>query len=504
MKIAYNPLGSTVLTVSPSENDITFDLPGKAIWTKGVKFGWYTTFSKDTSTASGYSGLVPAPNYNDNSTTRFLREDGKWIIPTNTTYSVVSSTANGLTPKVINTNTATVDSTYYVLSSKNGSAVPSWYKLPATTFANDNTTYTLSGALNGNTFVTTLTPSSGDTTAATVPVMTAATSSAAGTAGLVPAPEANKHTSFLRGDGTWSALNTSNIIALTNYSKATTAGDLETSDSLNTALGKLEYKTNIAYNWYKDITNTDTDEVINKWSEVVSFLNGVTNSESILNKFITTDTTQTITGLKTFNNHIVMGTNHYIYGSNEDGGSMLYFDGKRTILGSTTSNADYTHIRSKEATVTIGAGNDASYKVLHSGNYTDYITTSTFPGLNSTGTITGVSAGTGLSGGGNSGKVTLNNTGVLSTSINGNYLLVNTGGTEENLTIPYAVNADNTNKVGGLYVHTTEINNEANKIVRTDNKGDIKVGKILGDIQGCILTTYSSKVNLNTLDDDNL
>lgn len=302
MKIAYNPLGSTVLTVPPSENDITFDLPGKAIWTKGVKFGWYTTFSKDTSTASGYSGLVPAPDYNNNSTTRFLREDGKWIIPT--TYSVVSSTANGLTPKVINTNTATVDSTYYVLSSKNGSAVPSWYKLPATTFANDNTTYILSGALNGNTFVTTLTPSSGDTTAATVPVMTAATSSAAGTAGLVPAPEANKHTSFLRGDGIWSAL-TSNIITLTNYSKPTVAGDLETSDSLNSALGKLEYKTNIAYNWYKDITNTDTDEVINKWSEVVSFLNGVTNSESILNKFITTDTTQTITGTKTFNNKIL-------------------------------------------------------------------------------------------------------------------------------------------------------------------------------------------------------
>ena len=33
--------------------------------------------------------------------------------------------------------------------------------------------------------------------------MGAATSSAAGTAGLVPAPAANKHTSFLRGDGTW-------------------------------------------------------------------------------------------------------------------------------------------------------------------------------------------------------------------------------------------------------------------------------------------------------------
>ena len=36
-----------------------------------------------------------------------------------------------------------------------------------------------------------------------VPIMTTATSSAAGTSGLVPAPAAGKQTSFLRGDGTW-------------------------------------------------------------------------------------------------------------------------------------------------------------------------------------------------------------------------------------------------------------------------------------------------------------
>jgi len=33
--------------------------------------------------------------------------------------------------------------------------------------------------------------------------MTAATASAAGKGGLVPAPAAGKQTSFLRGDGTW-------------------------------------------------------------------------------------------------------------------------------------------------------------------------------------------------------------------------------------------------------------------------------------------------------------
>jgi len=57
--------------------------------------------------------------------------------------------------------------------------------------------------LNGNTFVSSLTPSSGTATTSTVPAMSAATASAAGKAGLVPAPAAGKNTSFLRGDGTW-------------------------------------------------------------------------------------------------------------------------------------------------------------------------------------------------------------------------------------------------------------------------------------------------------------
>lgn len=71
-------------------------------------------------------------------------------------------------------------------------------------FTDTNTTYSLSGALSGNTFINTLKPSSGSNTTATVPAMTAATASAAGKAGLVPAPAAAKNTSFLRGDGTWS------------------------------------------------------------------------------------------------------------------------------------------------------------------------------------------------------------------------------------------------------------------------------------------------------------
>jgi hypothetical protein len=38
MKIGYNPITQNALTACPSDNDIIFDLPGLAIYAKGVKF----------------------------------------------------------------------------------------------------------------------------------------------------------------------------------------------------------------------------------------------------------------------------------------------------------------------------------------------------------------------------------------------------------------------------------------------------------------------------------
>lgn len=93
MKIAYNPMTEAALTVAPSNNDITFDLPGQVIYAKGVKFDGkaYSIFKKYTSaTAGGYSGLVPAPSYNNNSKNRYLREDGIWEAPFGDPYQVLT------------------------------------------------------------------------------------------------------------------------------------------------------------------------------------------------------------------------------------------------------------------------------------------------------------------------------------------------------------------------------------------------------------------------------
>lgn len=85
MNIAYNPLSEGALSQAPSDNDILFDLPGKCIYARGVQFKGtdtiYQVFKKNTSSqGGGYNGLVPAPDY-QKSNSRYLREDGKWIIP---------------------------------------------------------------------------------------------------------------------------------------------------------------------------------------------------------------------------------------------------------------------------------------------------------------------------------------------------------------------------------------------------------------------------------------
>ncbi len=85
MNVAYNPLSESALSQAPSDNDILFDLPGKCIYARGVQFKGtdtiYQVFKKNTSSqGGGYNGLVPAPDYQE-SNSRYLREDGKWIIP---------------------------------------------------------------------------------------------------------------------------------------------------------------------------------------------------------------------------------------------------------------------------------------------------------------------------------------------------------------------------------------------------------------------------------------
>lgn len=87
------------------------------------------TFRANTNyTTSGNNYKVEA-----DSSTGGLYVNVPW---SNTTYEIVSSTSNGLAPKVINTNTTLINNAFYLLASPDGTATPSWYKLPANALSN--------------------------------------------------------------------------------------------------------------------------------------------------------------------------------------------------------------------------------------------------------------------------------------------------------------------------------------------------------------------------------
>lgn len=68
---------------------------GTAVWGSDNN----TTYSNFVKSGSGAkAGLVPAPSTTAG-TAKYLREDGTWTAPPNTTYGVVSTSANGLCPK---------------------------------------------------------------------------------------------------------------------------------------------------------------------------------------------------------------------------------------------------------------------------------------------------------------------------------------------------------------------------------------------------------------------
>lgn len=201
VKIGYSANGKNYPVVLDGSGKMYVNVP----WTDTNTT--YSNMGAATSSAAGKAGLVPAPAAGKQAS--FLRGDGTWVVPTNTTYAEANTSTLGL----VMIGYAENGKNYPVELDSSGKM---YVNVPWT---DTNTTYGVVGA-NGSTGLvkngSTVTSASGYTacpivsgvpyykdTNTTYANMKAATASAAGAAGLVPAPAAGKQTSFLRGDGTW-------------------------------------------------------------------------------------------------------------------------------------------------------------------------------------------------------------------------------------------------------------------------------------------------------------
>lgn len=88
VKIGYSANGKNYPVVLDGSGKMYVNVP----WTDTNTT--YSNMGAATSSAAGSAGLVPAPAAGKQAS--FLRGDGTWVVPTNTTYGLASTSANGL------------------------------------------------------------------------------------------------------------------------------------------------------------------------------------------------------------------------------------------------------------------------------------------------------------------------------------------------------------------------------------------------------------------------
>ena len=259
MRIAYNPKTSGPLPQAPGNNDITFDLAAKVIYARGTAFDGkaYKTFKKHDydDDSGGWDGLVPAPSYST-ANVRLLREDGQWVH-----IAGISSPDQELDEESINSvENKVITKKINELIALIGTKAVDVYK----NIKVGNTTIVAKGV--------------------------------------------NDTLEFKLGNGIIITPNATNK-SLEFSINATGNQGINTSYSNNQLVVKIqdEYynKWNAVYNWYISVTEEDTDNLINKWQEIVDFLNSIAEGTDILDEFVTRKTDQTIIGGKTFSKQII-------------------------------------------------------------------------------------------------------------------------------------------------------------------------------------------------------
>lgn len=190
----------------------------------------YPVMTGATSTSAGTSGLVPAPTTGQQSL--FLKGDGTWATPTNTTYTAASGGGLSLSGTAFSISDTGVTAGKYGQSSGSTLSFGGTFSIPYITVNSKGQATSISSvsmklpsaptSVSGNAGTATKLLNSrtislsGDATGSvsfdgtqnanivvSINDMVGASSSASGKSGFVPAPSTGKQNSFLRGDGTW-------------------------------------------------------------------------------------------------------------------------------------------------------------------------------------------------------------------------------------------------------------------------------------------------------------
>ena len=140
---------------------------------------------------------------------------------------------------------------------------------------------------------------------------------------------------------------------LTNYTKATTIAAIATTDSLNTALGKLELKADSAYELVKGAY--DGDGAIENLAEILKVLEGIKDTETIqaiVGKYLP------LAGGTIYNSNVA--TPLYIKGS----GTSAYIG----FQDKDTKNMGFIGMTGENSLKFCKSNGATSYDILHSGN----------------------------------------------------------------------------------------------------------------------------------------
>ena len=423
MKIAYNPITASALTSAPNNNDITFDLKGLSIFVKGVQFKGtdttYSVFKKYTSASSGgYNGLVPAPSYTTTNI-RYLREDGTWQVPSSQyTYSQLDNTD-------LNT-LKTEGQWYYIAGSSTNTNGPTNFNSGAELYVGRNASgyrYQRAILVSGQVWFriwnstswgswtrwytdqntdTKVTQSSTTTSNFRPIVLGYQNSTTVDSLGNTVTEQVYTSTKVyvqpstgtliatkFQGQLDWNNISnkpgsftpsahthtTNQITALTGYTKSTSNGTLSSTDSLNTALGKLEYKGDLGVTAYNIVNAAyDGDGTIENLQEILKVLEGISDTDTIKNllgKYVL-KTGDVMTGRLTIGysadanalilNHTGTSVFASTVGFGNDGGILGYLG-----VGGSGSSVSKQPFFASSLSGTL-------YPLLHSGNYTQYIT----------------------------------------------------------------------------------------------------------------------------------